>query len=54
MMERIQMESLLQFDKDPPELLDTVQTPPMLAISTKVRKYFFFFVLRAIENSLYS
>lgn len=40
-MERIQMESLLQFDKDPSELLDTLQTPPMLAISTKVAKYFF-------------
>lgn len=41
MMEKIQMESLLQFDKDPPELLDTLQTPLMLAISTQVIKYFF-------------
>lgn len=39
-MERIQMESLLQFDKDPPELLDKLQTPLMLSISTKVKKYF--------------
>lgn len=51
MMERIQMERLLQFDKDPPELLDTLQTPPMLTISTKVIKYFF---LKVVENSLYS
>lgn len=43
MMEKIQMESLLQFDKDPPESLDTLQTPLMLAVSTKVIKHFFFF-----------
>lgn len=39
MMEKIQMESLLQFDKDPRESLDTLQTPLMLAISTEA---FFF------------
>lgn len=42
MMDKIQMESLLQFDKDPPELLDTLQTPLVLAMSTKVIIFFFF------------
>lgn len=41
MMEKIQMESLLQLDKDPLESLDTLQTPLMFAISTEVIKYFF-------------
>lgn len=45
------MENLLQFDKDPLESLDTLQTPLMLAVSTKVMKHIF--LKKAIENSLY-